>query len=96
MSDTKKAVACPTCSTCPFWYAEGDDTEPLPVGHPGRAEWDGDAECHAAAPTGRMEKHGGPLFVDDRRYSYAWPRTHAADFCGKHPSMKDYIRKQRS
>jgi hypothetical protein len=81
----------PTCSTCPFWALEDDDMEIVPVGHPDRDGWEGEAECHRNPPVGRMEEHGGPLFVRPRGHSYAWPTTAAADFCGEHPDFPAFL-----
>jgi hypothetical protein len=93
MSDESDAIEPPTCSTCPHWRPVDEDDMPIPLGHPDRDGDEVEGECHRNAPIGRMEMHGGTLFIAAGRHSYAWPRTACFDGCGEHPSMGEYIRR---
>lgn len=81
----------PTCASCPHWEARDSRTLALlPVGHPDRYEFV-TGECHRSAPTGRMARHGSPLFVEGASYSYAWPPTDSFESCGEHPDFPGYL-----
>ena len=81
----------PICWTCPHWRRTTD--EPFPRGAIEDEPDDADTwgQCHRNAPTVTMERDGSPRFVEDRKYSPAWPMTPSYDSCGEHPQFGNYL-----